>query len=403
MRRIDAAVAVASTLLIALTVWMAVQVRNATPPATAMERQSMRVAAPTRPPAATPARPLRPRPAAKMPPAPGSVEVCGLGDIQLPVPTREAEAAVHAALIEPVARRQREQLVAVLDASGSEQERALGHFLARIDHEDREARREALATLALHSSDGGVYRLALVACKDSRLEASQCDRLSNEQWARLDADNAMPWLALADEASRRGDGEAVAEALFRASRARRFDTDSTGPARVMQRADVQGLPTLERLALLTHLFGIWAAMPWPGLSMPMEYCRHANADPNRPQLCADLATLFIERDDNLIGFMTGIKLAEHAGWSDERRQRLADEADALWWAMQQQLPAADEPGYSCEWWRHIERHTADVAGKNELGALHERIVESGRGIAELAKARRAARSEAFAAASAKDR
>lgn len=291
MRRAYGVVAAAVTLLAVSAVWMVVHLRSTT-----------------------------------------RVEVCGYGSVTLPVPPFEAAEPLDEHVMQSLSRPVLRQLVAALDQSTDDYERAIGHYLARFDPAGAASRRDALVELALRSSDGRAYWLALTACLRPSLRLAPCDRMSNEQWARLDPDNAMPWFALAGEAHKRGDAAALGDALLRASRARTFDADVAGPHRLMQRADMRALPEAQRLAGLVTLIGIWAALPLPRIDAPLPYCR--DQDTSRRPLCSDLATLLVERSHSFHGFSIGAGVAKDV-WDEERRGRLADERDALGWAVNQ--------------------------------------------------------------------
>lgn len=379
MRAIDAATAVVAALLLAVTLWMAWQVRTFTPP----ERVVLALRSAPRLPAAgiVAPRALVPMRRTQLPEPPtglSRVRICGAGDVDLPVPQREAEAAVSAVVIEPMALRVSERLLPQFDASADEHDRALAHFIvSRLGGSAAPVRREALAVLAMNARDPRTYRLALIACGSLRAEGT-CRRLSNERWAQLDADNAAPWLALAQEAFDRGDHAGVADALFRASRAQRSDLAFSlgGAARLMQHRAIAELPTVERLAVASLLHSIWAAIPERELAVPGRYCMGATADPNRRELCSGLASLFLERDGTLLGFGVGLRLAELADWETERQQQLKDEFRALAAAVSRIAGRSGQPSYDCKWWRAVERHDAQIAAVGEIAAARSALAES---------------------------
>ncbi|MDE2297664.1 MAG: hypothetical protein KGK18_05815, partial [Burkholderiales bacterium] len=82
--------------------------------------------------------------------------------------------------------------------------------------------RDALAQMAVSSTDPGVYALAFRACGVDGEGA--CRMLSAEQWARLDPGNAAPWLYVLSAAHRRNDLALQNEALHQIATAQRSDT-----------------------------------------------------------------------------------------------------------------------------------------------------------------------------------
>ncbi|HEY8708851.1 MAG TPA: hypothetical protein VIM34_12725 [Burkholderiaceae bacterium] len=82
--------------------------------------------------------------------------------------------------------------------------------------------RDALARMAVSSTDPGVYALALHTCGGNREGA--CQMLSVDQWARLDPGNATPWLFMLSAAKTRNDLAAKNEALHRIATAQRSET-----------------------------------------------------------------------------------------------------------------------------------------------------------------------------------
>jgi hypothetical protein len=72
--------------------------------------------------------------------------------------------------------------------------------------------RRALVRLASTTSDADTYALAMHSCRAPAGQSSidDCALLNNAQWARIEPDNAVPWLYLAADAGRRRDRGGVA-------------------------------------------------------------------------------------------------------------------------------------------------------------------------------------------------
>ena len=129
-----------------------------------------------------------------------------------------------------------------------------------------------MARLAVGSLDPVVYAIALEACKGSlAADAAACKLLSRTQWARLDADSALPWLELAAEASRQQAFDAEAEAMQHAAMARRIDAHAGALPELVERA----------------------------LSQAHTYCgADAVADRERRPICGAMAEMLVSRDEN---------------------------------------------------------------------------------------------------------
>jgi hypothetical protein len=82
--------------------------------------------------------------------------------------------------------------------------------------------REALVQMATTTRDPQVYALAFNLCEATPNDAS-CQRLSAEQWARLEPSNAAPWLFVLARAGQRRDAAMQNEALHRIATSARSD------------------------------------------------------------------------------------------------------------------------------------------------------------------------------------
>ncbi|HUD26718.1 MAG TPA: hypothetical protein VMQ45_13585, partial [Burkholderiaceae bacterium] len=179
-------------------------------------------------------------------------ELCGYGPISkvngIPYFPRDLEAAGQLAVA---------SIASDLATRSTERERALGLYLqagaaanaARLAWQDANGdcnsndlpcipvlaqamrsaaaeSRRALVRLATTTSDADAYALATVSCgaTTDELSSDECALLSPAQWARIEPDNVVPWLYLAEDAQRRHDRSSLEAALNRASKARYSDS-----------------------------------------------------------------------------------------------------------------------------------------------------------------------------------
>lgn len=261
--------------------------------------------------------------------------------------------------------------------------------------------RDALARMAATTNDPQVYALAFNTCGRAQPTAGACQLLSAEQWARLDPDNATPWLFVLAQAGQRRDVAAQNEALFRLSASQRSDQYFfVLPGLLLAHLpdDEASLPAA--LILATEAIGVEAAWSLPGYQDLVALCRPpALRDSNRRQLCSAAADLLVERSDTLLDRGVGIGLGRNLGWSAERLDRLRGEQTA--YLETTTAKEADAPLGGCA---EIKRDVATVerrARLGEVGAMREWITQSGLQPEDFVRTERASRVKtAVAAASA---
>src|SRR5258708_15356607 len=224
--RLAAAAAVAFLAMVAPVWWLVPQRGELAPSRVDRAAASLRV----------PVKVLVPPPL----PAASGLEQCAsepipvvVGNPQLASDMEAAQVAADAAL---------GSLVTELAARSTDRERALGLYLQMVAARYapsaacdgnyvacQQARDSAiaesqgsLARIAAGTSDADAYALAIYSCTpwSGHTGNGDCDSLSYAQWARLEPDNAVPWLYLAGDAENRRDQNAVESALNRASKAR---------------------------------------------------------------------------------------------------------------------------------------------------------------------------------------
>ena len=237
------------------------------------------------------------------------VEYCGFGTAAAESPAAQALAQQAGQGIGAAADR----LFALMATSTDARTRAA----AQLAHDER----DALATTARQSGDPTVYAMALQACQrgGSDARSAQCETLSAGQQARLDPNNAVPWLQVAGEALQRKDMAGVAEAVYRAALA------STSRSREFAFTDValSALPTdwpaRDAMLASARVLEIHASLALPRYIAAVQHCAtdRVAADANLQQTCDRLARGLTERGDTLIDYGIGRRIGERAGWPAE--------------------------------------------------------------------------------------
>jgi hypothetical protein len=258
---------------------------------------------------------------------------------------------------------------------------------------------DALARLAVTSSDPVVYAFAMHACRpfgqDAR--AGACSQLSVSQWARIDGGNAVVWLHMIDEAQRRGDQAGVSEALFRLSQAHASQYHLFTAGNLVVQNLPAGMSTSERALAefgAMQATSFWALPSFSGLAK--ECRRPAIADMNRAQVCDRIAEFLVTRDSSAIGMAIGRKLGEELGWPTARLRDIQ---------LEQRAALAEAPsagphqvaGGDCRWLRHARDWAVLADELGEVRAAQEQARRSGVSVEQL-KARYLATQEALAAA-----
>jgi hypothetical protein len=246
--------------------------------------------------------------------------------------------------------------------------------------------RRALIQLATTTSDPDAYALAIFSCpgepgKPGKSESGDCALLSYAQWARIEPDNAVPWLYLAADAERRRDRSGFEAALYRASQAQYSDLHEDQISGLIASDATVALPPAIQADLAIMLFGIQAAMPRPNLFVLLRYCgMDEQPDSNRVQTCGDLAATLIE-DGSPLEVHMGVSVAEQLGWAGPRLEALREQAEAMQWEMlqiQQKAQRWDERQlYSCESLQLFRRNAAARAQLGESGRLRHELAASG--------------------------
>jgi hypothetical protein len=128
--------------------------------------------------------------------------------------------------------------------------------------------------------------MAVSACNAYAAPANgACQQISVSDWARMDADNAAPWLLLAGQARAKNDMAAEADAFDRAAQAHRINSYSDSLSGVAESELPTDATALERWYFSIELIGIESASVLPQYSVASKHCSvEAMQDSQRVQL-----------------------------------------------------------------------------------------------------------------------
>ncbi len=251
---------------------------------------------------------------------------------------------------------------------------------------------DAIARIASASREPLAYAMAVEACAAGMgALAPACGLVSAEQWARLDADNAVPWLHVAAAAAARRDAAALADALHRVAQARRNRLLGDPVQELLNASLPVEVGAAERVqVLLQASSAIASAAALPDYAPALDFCSPAAVrDSNRAQTCDALALQLTKNAGTLLDLGVGIRLAEQIGWPQERIDELRRRHDA--YSRVQVEAAAESEPRRCEDLARVVEHGVRIARLGEIGALREAVALSGKSIDRLAAEERAAR------------
>jgi hypothetical protein len=232
---------------------------------------------------------------------------------------------------------------------------------------------DQLAATAASSRDPVAYAIAWQAClqADAR-DAPSCSLLNAAQWARLEPDNAVVWLTLAEEASEHGDSQLEAEAMARAAGAPTARSHSAAVPALLGPAAPRRQPlSLDTLTAGWRASSMWRAV---GPGQVQRYCEPAAPGSERAAVCDRLAAMLIERASDLPLRSAGIELARRLGWSAGRVEAWSEEQAAL-----EEIggPQTMISMLDCANALRVQRWMGAVEAQGEVQRLRQLLHESG--------------------------
>ncbi|WP_295643570.1 hypothetical protein [uncultured Methylibium sp.] len=269
--------------------------------------------------------------------------------------------------------------------------------------------REALARLASGSHDPVVHALAVETCREAAnwpaarggpRRDETCGLVSAEQWARLDADNAYPWLFVAEAARQRRDTAAHGEAMHRIANARASDAGYGRVHAIVAPYLPDDLPPLAQMGLDGSVLGVTASQPLAPYQAALGDCKDDGLrDVNRRQTCEGIARLLTERAGSLLELGLGLGLARRLEWPPDRIDALTRERDAYQQAAAEAMKSTAGSSL-CGMTRRLASQVEGIGREGELAWMRRWVAQSGLTVDELAARRRADNEPADPAASA---
>jgi hypothetical protein len=318
------------------------------------------------------------------------MEICGLGNVALDAD--DATAAQR--YIRPLTEAAESRWIERLSDSGDLRARASGllmkNFVAARGGTLLAAQiaRDDLVQLAVGSGDPALYALANGKCSQLAADdGNACAAVNAAAWAKVDPDNAAPWLIMAAQARAIHDGPAEAAAITTAVRAHRVNAYAFSLLPFAAASLPADLTPAQRYFLQTNLLGVAAALPNPGIGEGGRYCReHAANTPAIRTQCAALAELFAGKGTTIFDLMQAATIGGNAGWSEQRVAGVRQQIAALEEAATQVAGGADAASaWSCDNMKLADAYLARVAAFGELDAMRDAIQRTGKTSAELAR------------------
>lgn len=200
-----------------------------------------------------------------------------------------------------------------------------------------ETRRNAarpLAELARQTRDPAIYAAAVHSCQKE--ETGGCIGISYAGWAKLEPENAAPWMMLSEQAKAAGDANGHAEALRHIATASRVDFRLPDMRPLINTDAVTKAPIFAQAELSNWLIGVVAATSISHGSALFSIClRDSSGNLERKSLCDKLASMTLDSERSATGLMLATVLASKLAWPDDKMLALKDERDlimGLWMA-----------------------------------------------------------------------
>jgi hypothetical protein len=343
-----------------------------------------------------PRPPLGTAPPVKLPLRAGSaspdnirtVDICGFGKVEI-------DASDPTAAFKYIGERSQntaEKWLATLRDSDDYRARAAGLFLegkinaGASSQPMTEPTRDTLVQLAAGAGDPAVYAMALHACDGNfgDAPAGACRQISANGWARLDPDNATPWLLLAGKARATHDTAAESDAFQHAAKAHTSDSYTFSMYGFAETALPADVSPVERSYFANEVLGIEAAQRLAQYTAASQHCsKEAVQDSIVRQQCNAVAELLL-KGPTLLDTAIGASIGARVGWPAQRVNQLKMEREALMQIFTQSVPADNEL-WSCGGVQRGNAFLSQILRLGEMGAGRDALDRSGETVPELAQ------------------
>ena len=238
----------------------------------------------------------------------------------------------------------------------------------------------ALVLLAIETNDPAIYSLALGQCGagDPQMAAGPCQGLSLEHWAKIDPDNAEPWLWIAARTDAAGDGTRTDEALRRAAGAARLDNYAGVMGAVALGALSPQVSPLEKAVAGADVISI-ARSTTPFALVTRLCSEQALQEGARKKQCAAVAKLLATEGSTLIEVAMAWRLGQRVGWPEDQWLPLQSEQRSYTQALSYPWAAADVGGgFACPVVKRYDYFIDQLAASGDERAALKATVEFNR-------------------------
>jgi hypothetical protein len=250
--------------------------------------------------------------------------------------------------------------------------------------EDAGLARDELVQMAAGLQDVPIYAMALRACDQADVpeQGTACDQISLAQWAKLDPDNAAPWLAMAAAAHAGKDRVAETDAVRHAVKAQSIDFYSDSVLTYANAAMPAATTDLEQAAFFDDLIGHLGSFGHAHGFVNSQYCTlDSIQQPSVRRQCEALAELFADHGRNTLDTSTAAKVGLALGWPADRITSMQEENLAIYRVESH----SEKNPWNCENVKAVEQFAALQGHSGEVAAGRMAIKRSGKSIKELAQ------------------
>ncbi len=229
-----------------------------------------------------------------------------------------------------------------------------------------------LIKLAETTNDPDVYAMAFHQCQKKK--AAGCSNVTAEQWAKLDPDNAVPWLAIAGGAIQRKDAVAGDAALEKFASLPKLNSRKPPLADVLQSEQIQSLAPMTKANVGFNLMATNGSLMLYDLGRFGKYCglEFASSD-KRKEICGLVANRFADQDEDWVTKMMGRNIGERAGWSKSRTGAIkAEFEEYISLAIEE---VSDPKMLSCDGLTRLNERAIDMLKLSEIGAFRKKWLQ----------------------------